>query len=151
MSYCYEYPRPMVSTDILLFGKQGNELFILLIKRLNEPFKNRWALPGGFVEENEALKNAALRELEEETGLNSLQLHQFHAFGDPGRDPRGHCVTVVYYGFVDKNQVQSKAGDDAKETGWFKLSELPELAFDHEKVIQQAVEELLHGVVKDIE
>jgi len=132
----------MVSTDILLFGKLNNEFLILLVKRLNNPFKDRWALPGGFVEENESLKAAAQRELHEETNVKTIELHQFHAFGNPGRDPRGHCVTVVYYGFIDINLIAPKAGDDAKEVKWFKLNELPGLAFDHDMIIHRAMKEL---------
>ena len=96
MTYSYDYPRPMVTTDIVVFNTINNTTSILLIKRLNDPYKDCWALPGGFVDKDEPLLDAANRELEEETGLKNQQLEQFYTFGDPNRDPRGHTVSVVF-------------------------------------------------------
>ena len=143
MSYSYSYPRPMVTVDILLIDKEGDHAEILLIERLNDPFKNHWALPGGFVDENEALLEAAKRELKEETAVENIELQQFYTFGDPGRDPRGHCISTVYYAFVDKQSVNIKAGDDAKNAAWFKISDLPDLAFDHKEVVNKAKNQII--------
>lgn len=133
----------MVCTDIILFNKIDNDVFLLLIKRLNEPFKDKWALPGGFVDENEDLIDAAKRELLEETSVTNLALEQFKTYGTPGRDPRGHTVSVVYYVITNKGIINPKAGDDARETEWFNIKSLPKLAFDHDKIIEEAINELL--------
>lgn len=135
----YRYPRPMVTTDIVVFKKEQNEVTVLLIKRGNSPYEGQWALPGGFVDENEALKTAALRELKEETRLEGIALTQMHTFGNPGRDPRGHCISVVYLGWLSDNKQQAVAGDDAKEVQWFSINKLPQLAFDHKEIIAMAV------------
>lgn len=142
MTYTYPYPRPMVTTDLLLFHKSTNTAEVLLIERLNNPFKNHWALPGGFVDENESLLACAQRELFEETNIRNVPLTQFYTFGDPGRDPRGHTISTVYYAFVDKNTISLKAGDDAKNAAWFSINDLPDLAFDHNKIIKKALSEL---------
>ena len=137
MNYTYEYPRPMVTVDMLLRRETASGAEILLIQRKNPPFANAWALPGGFVDENESLENAAARELAEETGLANLQLRQLHAFGDPGRDPRGHTITIVFGATLPESAtIRAKAGDDARNIRWFSLDNLPELAFDHAKIIR---------------
>ncbi|MCK4568739.1 MAG: NUDIX hydrolase [Bacteroidales bacterium] len=138
MSYTYSFPRPAVTVDIIIFRLMGNDPEVLLIKRGNEPFKEQWALPGGFVDKDEPLEAAAARELEEETGLTKILLTQMHTFGNPGRDPRGHTVSVVYVGYLTDGAI-ARAGDDAAEAEWFKTGELPELAFDHEKVVEMAM------------
>ncbi|MBI9066148.1 MAG: NUDIX hydrolase [Salinivirgaceae bacterium] len=143
MNFSYKYARPMVTTDIILFSGAKGRTELLLIKRLNSPYKDHWAFPGGFVDENESLEAAARRELLEETGIKEAKLIQFQAFGDFGRDPRGHCVSVVYYQFVDKNNLTLKAGDDAKEADWFSINNLPKLAFDHSKILKEAINKLL--------
>lgn len=140
MSYIYEYPRPAVTTDIVVFRKHNQQIQVLLIQRLNEPYKNQWALPGGFVDSDEPLINAALRELKEETNIDAITLTQMHAFGDPGRDPRGHCISIVYWGWLPENSSTPIAGDDAKTLQWFALNNLPSLAFDHREIIDMAVE-----------
>jgi len=142
--YKYEYPRPMVTTDIVVFNKKENDVFILLIKRKNEPFKDKWALPGGFVDEYEPLIHAAQRELEEETGLRIFDLSQFFAYGDPGRDPRGHTISVVYTAIIEDETPVANAGDDAKEAKWFNIKKLPELAFDHRIIVKDAVNDCLN-------
>ena len=113
-------------------------LEILLIERLNNPYAGCWALPGGFVDENEDLPDAAARELREETSLTGIALQQFGAFGRPGRDPRGHTITVAYWGICNTPE-KAAAADDAKTLRWFPLSQLPPLAFDHAEIIAKAV------------
>lgn len=143
MSYTYKYPRPMVTVDILLFNKVEDEVFILLIKRLNEPFKNKWAFPGGFVDKDEDLPTAAERELFEETAVGNVKLQQFKTFGKPGRDPRGHTISIVYYSIESHNKIHTKAGDDAKETQWFNIKQIHELAFDHAEILESAIQDIL--------
>lgn len=136
MSYTYNFPRPSVTVDIVLIKKNNQ---ILLIKRKNDPFKECWALPGGFVDEMEDLPAAAKRELLEETSINLENLTQFGAYGKPNRDPRGHTVSIIYYAIIDY-EIKGKAGDDAKEIKWFSISNLPTLAFDHEDIVQDFLE-----------
>lgn len=136
MAYTYEYPRPLVTVDIFLLRYRAGRLEILLIQRAHEPFSGKWALPGGFVDENEPLAAAAARELREETGFSDLPLTQLRAFGDPGRDPRGHTISVVFGGFLRPDADPApRAGDDARRADWFPLDQLPPLAFDHRKII----------------
>lgn len=127
-----------VTVDVILFKEIMKDLEILLIKRKNEPFRDFWALPGGFVDENEDLSVAASRELLEETSISNANLTQTKAYGKPFRDPRSHTVSVAYYGEVEVG-VEGKAADDAKELKWFNIKELPELAFDHEQIIADAL------------
>ncbi len=136
--YCYDYPRPSVTVDIVLFHQTGDGLEVLLIKRRHEPFADHWALPGGFVDENETLEAAATRELREETGLSRAKFQQIAAFGDPGRDPRGHTVSIAF-GAILKSKGKAEAADDAKEVGWHNINRLPKLAFDHKKIIKAAL------------
>lgn len=140
--YCYEYPRPSVTVDIVLFHQTGEELEVLLIKRRHEPFADHWALPGGFVDENESLEAAATRELQEETGLSRARFQQIGAFGDPGRDPRGHTVSVAFTAQL-KSKGNAEAADDAKDVGWHKVKRLPKLAFDHKKIIAAALKKII--------
>lgn len=128
-----------VTVDAVIFRKTQDDHELLLIKRKNDPFKGKWALPGGFVDENEDLSVAASRELSEETGLNIKQLEQLGAFGKPGRDPRQHTVSVAYTGFADVN-AEVTAADDADEAKWFSVKNLPELAFDHADIVTLAIE-----------
>jgi 8-oxo-dGTP diphosphatase len=137
MSYTYNYPRPAVTVDALLFYK--DERKVLLIQRKHEPFMNSWAIPGGFVDENETLETAALRELKEETSISGVQLLQFRAYGNPGRDPRGRTISVVFYAVLDYKP-EAMADDDAKDFGWFSVKELPAMAFDHKQIITEALE-----------
>lgn len=130
-----------VTVDTLVFRKTKNGYEILLIKRKNEPFRDHWAIPGGFVDENEDLETAAKRELLEETQIKIDNIEQLKAFGKPFRDPRFHTVTIAYCGFVPENTI-AKAADDAKEVGWFPLSQLPDFAFDHLEIVEYAVRKL---------
>lgn len=138
--YCYEYPRPAVTVDIVLFRGDQDDREILLIRRKSDPFAGKWALPGGFVDEGEKLEAAAARELEEETGLKRVKLRQLAAFGDPDRDPRGHTVSIAWVGEARGN-ARARGGDDAGDAEWFSVTKLPPLAFDHRKIIRTAMTE----------
>ena len=141
--YVYEWPRPMVTTDALIFDISGKQPKVLLVKRGHEPYKGRWAVPGGFIEIDEELEDSAARELEEETGLRGIALEQLHTFGTIGRDPRGRMITIVFMGFITEGQDKIKAGDDAAEAQWFDIDQLPEnMAFDHSDVLKLAVRKL---------
>ncbi|AJA69732.1 NUDIX hydrolase [Myroides odoratimimus] len=128
-----------VTVDVVLFKKYLNISQILLIKRKNEPFRDYWALPGGFVDENEDLEIAAKRELREETSIDLNQLTQIKAYGKPFRDPRSHMVTVAFWAEVGEGVI-GEAADDAKELKWFNIDDLPQLAFDHLDIITDAVD-----------
>ncbi|MEW5301832.1 MAG: hypothetical protein WDW36_004667 [Sanguina aurantia] len=143
MEHTYRYPRPAVTVDAVIVSQpEGNKPSqLLLIKRKNPPFQGQWALPGGFVDENEALEDAAARELQEETSVepSSVVLRQVGAFGDPGRDPRCWTITVAYAALVPSTSLGVKAADDAVEASWFDISALPTLAFDHRVVVCSAL------------
>ena len=130
----YDYPRPALTADAIVVTREPRPR-VLLVRRKHPPFAGVWALPGGFVNPDEPLEAAARRELREETGIDVGDLTQMHAFGDPGRDPRGWTVSVVFVTVVDPSAVQPKAGDDAAEVDWHPMDDLPPLAFDHEKVL----------------
>lgn len=135
MSYVYQYPRPMVTVDAVVFRDAGAGIEVLLICRKNPPFAGKWALPGGFVDMDEDLLDAAARELFEETGLCSVELTQLGAFGRPDRDPRGRSIAVAYVGIVSVESSAVKAGDDAALAQWFPAQPLENLAFDHAEII----------------
>jgi 8-oxo-dGTP diphosphatase len=139
VGYTYQYPRPALTVDAAIFRKMEFNWEILLIQRKNPPFKHGWALPGGFVDMDETLEKAITRELEEETSLINIELKQLHAFSTPGRDPRGHTISVVFWGIISNHQV-AKAGDDAANVKWFNIDKLPKLAFDHDEVIETATQ-----------
>ena len=142
MSYTYEYPRPCVTVDMVVFRRNGDALEVLLIQRKYPPHQDMWAFPGGFINIDETLEDAAARELMEETGLTSVKLKQLHTFGDVHRDPRARVITVVYYGMSDFDKSEVKADDDAKAAGWYPVEEVPEMAFDHHKVFVMAMDKL---------
>lgn len=125
-----------LTVDMVVFNENRNE--ILLIKRKNNPFKDCWALPGGFVDENEDLEEAAKRELKEETNVTVSEVVQIGAFGKPGRDPRGHMVSIAFSTQLTSQQ-DIKPLDDAKEVKWFFINNLPDLAFDHEEIINKVI------------
>lgn len=140
MKYTYPYPRAALTVDCVVFGFDGGTLQVLLIRRALEPFRNQWALPGGFVRVDETLDEAARRELEEETGLKKVFLEQLYTFGGVTRDPRERVVSVAYYALVKPGLV---TGDtDAAEAKWFPFSDLPALAFDHADILVTALERL---------
>lgn len=138
--YTYRYPRPAVTVDAVVFRKTPADYpDVLLIRRLNPPFKDMWALPGGFIDMDETPEDAVVRELEEETGLTGIQLTQFHTFGAVDRDPRHRTISIAYTGFLNDLTKRIKGGDDAAEAAWFPVDRLPELAFDHMDVITTAL------------
>ena len=147
--YTYQYPRPAVTVDIAIFMPVDSLFKILLIQRGSEPFKGAYALPGGFVDIQETLAEAAQRELKEETGLNVSGLTQVHTFSDPERDPRGRVISTCFAAIlIESDQIDLRAGDDAADAGWFSLEELPPLAFDHVQVIQTVIQEYLHREIR---
>jgi 8-oxo-dGTP diphosphatase len=139
--YVYAHPRPAVTVDIALFRHAGSAWEILFIQRARDPFKGKWALPGGFVDEMEPLEAAAARELKEECGIQGVELWQFRAFGDPHRDPRGHTISIGFLG-VARGDLGEKAADDASSVRWFPITALPDLAFDHPEIVAAAIERL---------
>lgn len=128
-----KYKKPGLTVDGVIF----DEDMILLIKRKNEPFKNKWAIPGGYVEYGETVEDAVIREIKEETNLNANIKCLIGVYSDPKRDPRGHTITIAFLLDVKNNNYAS--GDDAIEAKFFKLGNLPELSFDHEKIIDDAI------------
>jgi len=137
--FTYSYPRPAVTVDTILVSPKNS---VLLIERGRDPFKGKWALPGGFIEMDEELETACQRELEEETGLKVGELKQFRAFGGVNRDPRHRTISVLFYAFTE-DELVAKAGDDAAKAQWFLLNHLPELAFDHLQILEEFKAEIL--------
>lgn len=135
--YTYDYPRPALTADIILFLRSESPVHVLLIKRKYPPFKDCWALPGGFMDMHETLEQAAIRELEEETGIVVKELLQFKTFDKPDRDPRGRTISTVFYAFLQEKPA-AKASDDASELLWYSINKLPELAFDHKDILTEA-------------
>ena len=138
--YCYKYPHPAVTTDCVIFGFDGSELQVLLIERGIEPFKGKWAFPGGFLNMDETAGEGAMRELKEETGLENAYIEQFNTYSEPGRDPRERVITIAHYALVRIHEV--KGGDDAAKAQWFPIDEVPQLAFDHDKILRDAMRKL---------
>lgn len=136
----YKYPHPSVTTDCVIFGFDGVKLKVLLIERGCEPYKGRWAFPGGFLKMDESAEEGAKRELEEETGLKAAYIKQFHTFTEPDRDPRERVITIAYYALVRIQDVNG--GDDAAKAQWFDLEDVPSLAFDHDRILRKAMQEL---------
>src|SRR5712671_5799946 len=142
MTYSYQYPRAALTVDCVVFGFDEGELKVLLIQRALEPFKGRWALPGGFVRVDETLDEAARRELAEETGLKNVFLEQLYTFGAVDRDPRERVVSVAYYALVKLSDHRAKAATDAANAEWFPISKAPKLAFDHAEILASALARL---------
>lgn len=139
MTFNYQYPRPAVTVDCVVFGFDEGDLKVLLIQRGIEPFKGAWALPGGFVQMDESLDEAARRELGEETGVTDLFLEQLYSFGRVDRDPRERVVSVAYYALINLNEQSIKASSDAANAGWFNLDDVPNLAFDHQTILETGI------------
>jgi 8-oxo-dGTP diphosphatase len=137
-AHCYRYPHPAVTTDIAVFTLRQDALQLLLIRRGNPPFAGAWALPGGFLDIDEAIEDCAARELAEETGIRDVYLEQLYTFGAVGRDPRERVISVAYFALAPAEELAVHAGDDAAEARWFRLDALPELAFDHAEIIAAA-------------
>ncbi len=140
--FCYPYPHPAVTVDIVIFTIRDAQLKLLLIRRAGEPYRGKWALPGGFVEMDEDLEQAARRELEEETGVSGVYLEQLYTFGKPGRDPRERVITITYYALIPSEKIRLRAASDAEAVGWFGMEELPQLAFDHDEIFAMAHQRL---------
>lgn len=142
MAYTYEYPRPSVTVDAVVLNLKKEGLSLLMIQRGSDPFKDHWALPGGFLDIDESPEEAVKRELEEETGLKVQEFIQIEAFADPERDPRGRVISITFLTVLKENDFDVKAASDAKDVKWFKMEGLPaELAFDHDKIVKTS---LLH-------
>jgi 8-oxo-dGTP diphosphatase len=142
MAATYEYPRPALTVDAVVFGLDEEDLKVLLVRRDLEPFQGRWALPGGFVRVGESLEEAVRRELQEETGLAQVFLEQLYTFGDVDRDPREHVVTVAYYALVKLSDHRVRAATDARDAAWFAVAEAGGLAFDHDQILAAALQRL---------
>lgn len=140
--HTYEYPRAALTVDCVIFGLDDEALKVLLIRRAIAPFKGRWAIPGGFLEPGESVEAAARRELEEETGLKNVFLEQLYTFGEPDRDPREHVVSVAHYALVNLGDHRLEAATDAEEAAWFSPDDIPDLAFDHDTILEIAIERL---------
>lgn len=131
-----------LSVDAVVFGYEEGNISVLLIKRKYDPFKGQWAIPGGFIDNEESLEDAVERELFEETGVKINYLEQLYTFGKPVRDPRGRVVSIAYFGLVRPNAFKISASTDAEEVQWFKIDELPKLAFDHKEILKTAIQRL---------
>jgi len=140
MAYTYDYPHFALTVDAVIFSKSAAGLNVLLIRRANEPFKDCWAFPGGFVNIDEVIDIAVYRELEEETNISNVSLTRVDVFDAIDRDPRERTVSVAYYGFINDSNEPVKAGDDAKDAKWFSVNNLPELAFDHSMILKRILE-----------
>ncbi|MTI30337.1 NUDIX domain-containing protein [Xanthovirga aplysinae] len=141
--YTYPYPRPSVTADCVVLNFTEDQLHILLIQRANEPFKGKWALPGGFMEMEETTKETAERELKEETGLQIKDFLEIGVFDQPHRDPRGRVITLAYLTIIQEVKLNLSPASDAKSAHWFSVKDLPNLAFDHLKIIQKAFQKLI--------
>lgn len=137
-----QYERPSVSVDVVMMTLRQRDLQVLLVKRRSWPYEGMWSIPGGFVNMDESLEAAAKRELQEETNVEDVYLEQLYTFGDPGRDPRTRVITVVYFALLDAARLQVKAASDAADVGWFSVYRLPELAFDHAKILEYVLSRL---------
>ena len=139
-TYTYDYPRPMVATDCVIFGFDGTKMQVLLVKRGEEPYKDSWVLPGGFLRMEESAEESARMMLREKTGLRETYIEQFHTFSAPERDVRGRVISIAYYALVRKQEVRQ--GANVSEVGWFPLDGLPELVFDHKDILDMALAKL---------
>ena len=142
--YTYNYPRPAVTTDCVVFGFDGRDLKVLLIERGLEPYKGCWAFPGGFLNMDETAEQGALRELKEETGLDLRYIKQVGAFSDVDRDPRDRVITIAFYALAKKSAVQG--GDDAAKAQWFSLNDVPRLAFDHDYILRKTMQKIREDI-----
>jgi 8-oxo-dGTP diphosphatase len=142
MKYSYRHPRPALTVDCVVFGLDDEDLKVLLIQRDAPPFEGRWALPGGFVQMDETLEESALRELQEETGIENVFLEQLYTIGAIERDPRERVVTVAYYALVKLSDHRVQAATDARNAAWFAVHDVPRLAFDHQTILRMAHERL---------
>jgi len=143
MPYLYNYPKPAVTVDCVVFGLDQDQILkVMLIKRNIPPFEGKWALPGGFIHLEESLEEAAMRELQEETGIKEIFLEQLYTFGSVNRDPRDRVITVSYYALINLTEQKIKATTDAREAQWFSINNIPKLAFDHDQILDTALKRL---------
>jgi len=143
MPFTYDYPRPALTVDCVVFGfEAASALKILLIRRKLSPFEGEWSLPGGFVQVSESVDEAAIRELQEETGVADVFLEQLYTFGALNRDPRERVVSVAYYALVSLQNHPLQAATDASDAKWFELAGLPSLGFDHQEILACAIARL---------
>ncbi|KKO88816.1 NUDIX hydrolase [Sphingobacterium sp. Ag1] len=140
--YTYDYPRPAVTVDCVIFGFDKNQLKVLLTKRAIEPFVGKWAFPGGFIQEDENADDCALRKLQEEAGLKDIFLEQLYTFSDLARDPRGRVISIAYYALVRPDAYTLEAGVDIDAVQWFGIDEKMDLAFDHKQILNTAIQRL---------
>ncbi len=137
-----DFPHPSLTVDVVLFTIMDDDLKVLLVQRSVEPFANMWTLPGGFVNHHQSMEAAALQKLKEKTNVDQIYLEQLYTFGDPGRDPRTHVVTVAYYALVSSENFELKPSKAVNEVRWHSIYELPQLGFDHEQILGYALERL---------
>ncbi len=137
-----KFEKPSVTVDIVIFTVRNNDLKVLLVKRDIDPFKDYWALPGGFVKMDESLDEAAKRELVEETGVKDIYLEQLYTFGEPKRDPRTRVITVSYFALISSENLKLKASTDVYDVQWFSAYQLPKLAFDHKEIVSYGLKRL---------
>lgn len=137
-----DFEKPSVTVDLVIFTIKEDLLKVLLVKRNVEPFKDIWALPGGFVRIKESLEDSAKRELQEETGVRNVYLEQLYTFGNPKRDPRGRVITISYLALINSDKIKLKASTDASEAKWFSVSKIPSLAFDHKEILDYAIKRI---------
>ena len=137
-----DHAKVLLTADIVIFSIRQSDLQVLLVKRKYPPFSGSWALPGGFVAEQESIDDAARRELQEETGVKDVYLEQLYSFGEPKRDPRGRVITVAYFAVIDSETVKLSAATDAEDASWYSVYHLPPLAFDHKRIIDYALQRL---------
>ena len=138
----HKFEKPSVTADIVIFTIKDNELKVLLVKRKIAPYKDTWAIPGGFVRIDESLEDAAKRELEEETGVKNVYLEQLYSFGEPKRDPRGRVITISYMALINSDDVKLKATTDVSDAQWFSIKKIPQLAFDHNQILDYSLKRL---------
>ena len=141
--YCYYHPHPAITADVVILTIRNKQLQVLLIERKSAPFQGKWALPGGFLDLNETLRQCASRELQEETGVSGVFLEQLYTFGSPERDPRERVVSGAYYALIPSDRLHLRAATDAAAVGWYAMDNLPELGFDHGKIIAVAQQRLI--------
>jgi len=144
--FSYEYPRPALTVDCVIFAWDDQSIKVLLIERAGEPFKGKWAFPGGFVDMDETTETAAKRELQEETGIDNMYLEQLYTFSKVDRDPRGRVVSVAYFALVKLSDYQVVAASDANRAEWFAIDQVPALAFDHQDIYEVAIERLRNKI-----
>ncbi len=142
-----ELINPAVTVDIVIFTIQDDDLKVLLVRRKNPPFKNKWAIPGGFVRYEEPLEDAALRELYEETGVRDVFIEQLFTFGDPKRDPRMRVITVAYYALISSENLVVRPDSDVSDVRWFSTYKLPSLGFDHDRILSYALNRLRNKIM----